>query len=253
MRSDLKRIEATLQHLGTVNTASYPKPTAIRKTHAPQTKNRSYSFEIRAAVQKRHHSVQQLGNAPEQAPGEDTLISSTGDLQPVTAQQSSDKEPMLPKFNSNISHAHNGSNPVLEMNLLKETQTMAVVCEAELQQIVRQIKDLYMDGPIVDGWLESHKSTPEPRDVTLYGESVEPQMDYVKQVYSFEQGQVTCESPHAGYRLCGLDAAGQKWSRPCPLDQLPSVSIAIARYQKLQQLLERKHYFETCLSQNDEK
>jgi hypothetical protein len=74
-------------------------------------------------------------------------------------------------------------------------------------------------------------------------------MDYVQEVLNQPDAKVTCESPRTGYRLCGLDAAGQTWSRPCPPDQVASVSLAIARYQKLRQLLTRKQDLETRLSQ----
>lgn len=230
MKSDLKRIEATLQHLA-LSTAPYPKSAATTRAPAPQMR-RSYSFEICSTAQKR--------NPPE--PLSEGTLTSSNSLQP--AQQRADKEPLLPKFNPSIGRVHSGSNPALEMNLLKLD---AAASNVELQQIVRQIEALYLEGPIVDGWLESHQSTPEARDVTLSHEA--DQINYLQEVYSFEQGKVTCESPRAGYRLCGLDTAGQKWSRPCPLEQLPSVSIAIARYKKLQQLLERKHSFETQLRQ----
>lgn len=93
-------------------------------------------------------------------------------------------------------------------------QTDVAATNAQLEQIIQEIQDIYLEGPIVDGWLE------------------------------FEQGKVSRESPRPGYRLCGVDASGQKWSRPCSASQLPSVSIAIARYQKLRQLLERKRYLE---------
>jgi len=39
------------------------------------------------------------------------------------------------------------------------------------------------------------------------------------------------------------------WSRPCPSEQIPSVSLAIARYQRLRQLLARKQQLETRLNQ----
>lgn len=45
---------------------------------------------------------------------------------------------------------------------------------------------------------------------------------------------------------------GQFWSRPCPPDQVPSVSVAIARYQKIKQLISRKEELETRLSQLSE-
>ena len=231
MKADLKRIKATLQNLG-ISTASYPKP--------PTTENRSYSFEIGSTTQK--------GNSAE-PPGKGRLIPAPP-VQRFPPQQSTYQEPVLPNFNSSINRTRSGSNPASKKNSLPD-YTDAATCMAEIQKIVAQIKHLYLEGPIVDGWLESQQYTP-PKNMMQRGDSVEPEMDYVQEVFNFEQGKVTCESPRAGYLLCGLDAAGKKWSRPCPLEQLPSVSIAIARYQKLQQLLERKHYFETWLKQNEE-
>lgn len=235
MKSDLKRIEATLQYLGSSTT--HPQLAAIRTQAQP--KNRSYSFEI-AGVQK-HNSVQRLGKAGE--PSSKEPLTLTDDLQRLPGQQSALKEPVLPKFTAG-DRADRGSNSASKMNL--SLQINIAACKAELQQILHQITNLYIEGPIVDGWLESYQC-PASRDMTQRGESV-PQMNYVQQGY-IESAKVSCESPHAGYRLCGLNPDGQKWFRICPLEQLPSVTMAIARYQKLQQLLERKHYCETCLRQ----
>ncbi len=183
MKPHLKRIDANLHQLGNFSTSSYPEPAA--------SQNRIDSFEICTAAQEQN-ALAQANSAP-------------------PAQTLPGKTPTLPKFKSlSFSSGLNSSNPALEMNSLKEIQTCVAPCEAELQQIVRQIQDLYLEGPIVDGWLESH--------------------------------------PSEGYRLCGLDPAGNMWLRPCPPEQLPSVSIAIARYQKLLQLLERKQYIENRLN-----
>lgn len=146
-------------------------------------------------------------------------------------QTLSGKAPTLPNFTSpSFSSDHNVANPALETNPLSEIPTDVAASDAELQQIVRQIQDLYLEGPIVDGWLESHPSEEPPGAVTLE--------------------KVTYESPRVGYRLCGLDAAGNTWSYPCPPEQLPSVSIAIARFHKLQQLLCRKQYIERRRAEN---
>lgn len=244
MKPGLKRIKATLYQLGTQSSASYPESAATRKAHAPQTrKNRTYSFEIRSSAQKR--------KAPDETVREGTLFPSTLEEQAFPEQQSDRKAPTLPKFKSPRFSSHSQvANPALAMNLLQETRDFDAACEAELQQIVRQIEDIYLEGPIVDGWLESYPRATEAGVTTLGHGSVDRLMDdYVEEVCSLEQGKVTCESPRAGYRLCGLDAAGQMWSHPCPLEQLPSVSIAIGRYQKLRQLLERKRYLENRLSQ----
>jgi hypothetical protein len=73
-------------------------------------------------------------------------------------------------------------------------------------------------------------------------------MDYVEEICA-NGGQVSYKSSRTGYRLCGVDANGKVWSRPCPADQVPAVGMAIARYQKLRQLLGRKQHLETRLSQ----
>jgi hypothetical protein len=203
MKPNLKRIEASVPRLRTVNTASATEPSAAN--------NRAYSFEIRNAAQKR--------NASEQTPDEGRLLPSQNlEPEPNPAQDCSGKAPTLPKFDSHRFSSHNSTKPASGMNLLPKMPTDIAACKAELQQIVRQIQDLYQAGPIVDGWLESHPN------------------------------EVTCESPQAGYLLCGLDATGKRWSHPCPPEQLPSISIAIARYQKLCQLLEQKQHIETLLS-----
>jgi len=217
MKQALKRIEATLQQLETVKTTSYPQPAAAKK--------RTYSFEICRT---------QTQNAPEQR-------------QPSPAQTSLGKALKLPKFNS----ARNSCTPQVvnsgsEANSSPETPPDVASYEEKLEQVISQIKDTYLEGPLVDGWLESHPPAPEPTSGTLRHGSVEHLMEYVEEVCSFE-GKIICESPRTSYRLCGVDASGQKWFHPCPLEQLPSVSMAIARYQKLQQLLQQKQSLETSL------
>lgn len=216
MKQALKRIEATLQQLETVKTTSYPQPAAAKK--------RTYSFKI---------SRTQTQNAPEEQ-------------QPSPAQTSLAKALKLPKFNS-ASHrcTPQAVNSGSEANSSPETPLDIASYEEKLEQVIVQIKDTYLEGPLVDGWLESHPPIPEPTSGTLRHGSVEHLMEYVEEVCSFEG--IICESPRTSYRLCGLDAAGQKWSHPCPLEQLPSVTMAIARYQKLQQLLQQKQSLEIHL------
>ena len=101
-------------------------------------------------------------------------------------------------------------------------------------------QDLYYEGPIVDGWLEYYPPAPAAENCTLREISFERVIDNVEAFGSVSSEQETNSLPGASYRLCGLDASGKQWSYPCPLDQLPSVSMAIARYQQLQQLLQQK-------------
>jgi hypothetical protein len=80
-------------------------------------------------------------------------------------------------------------------------------------------------------------------------------MDYVESicntnpVSSPPAPSSTEEAVRTDYRLCGLDADGQLWSRPCPTQQVPYVSLAIARYQKLRILLGTKQTLENRLNQ----
>jgi hypothetical protein len=74
-------------------------------------------------------------------------------------------------------------------------------------------------------------------------------MEYVEEICRTPQTLDLGEVPRTGYRLCGLDADGQLWSRPCPSQQVPYVSLAIARYQKLRILLARKQTLESRLNQ----
>lgn len=268
MKSGLKRIEATLHDLTIYsNTTSYSKSVAAYKAPV-QARDRVYSFEINSAVQ------QQIGNDPQQTLDASTPSTENSERQsPI--QKSFHKEPELPQINKAVvtkgdkrgTAAHH-SNLVSHHKIstsqpdskVKSTpphecetsdavlnQTDVGTYQAQLQEIVRQIQDIYIEGPIVDGWLESYPRTLEPRTVTLSNESADHLLTYVEDVYCIEKG-MTCESLRPGYRLCGADADGQRWSRPCPLDQLPSVSIAIGRYQRLQQLLERKQYFELLIA-----
>ncbi|HAG82206.1 MAG TPA: hypothetical protein DCL61_13825 [Cyanobacteria bacterium UBA12227] len=171
-------------------------------------------------------------------------------VQPFPANKHAGKTPSLPKFKpAKLSEHRHSANPALAMSLLKEIQEIVGSWQKELQAIVRQIQDIYMAGPIVDGWLESHARQPEEAMAGVRHADVDRLMDYVTELLDQSDTNVTCESPRTGYRLCGLDGDGQFWARPCPADQVPSVSLAIARHQKLRQLLSRKQDLETRLSQ----
>ena len=149
------------------------------------------------------------------------------------SQKNGSKTPILPKLKTPSFSSHqNAANPALAVSLLQEIQAIATGWQTQLQDIVRQIQDLYLEGPIVDGWLESNaQQTP--------GKSPTPE-----RLAEAKPGDL---HPHPGYRLCGLEENGKMWSRPCPPDQVASVSVAIARYQKLRQLLNRKQDLETRL------
>ncbi len=165
----------------------------------------------------------------------ESLFSHHNSVQTFSTQDSGGKTPSLPKFKTpSFSNHRHGANPGLAMNLLKE------------------IQEHVLEGPIVNGWLESNpqekeKETEQGGKATLRHAEVDRLMDYVEEICA--TSAKASKSARTGYNLCGVDASGKVWSRPCPPDQVPSVSMAIARYQKLRQLLGRKQYLETRLSQ----
>ncbi|MBD2386626.1 hypothetical protein [Cylindrospermum sp. FACHB-282] len=253
MKAGLKRIEATLHDLGTRSTAL--------SSEAGDSTKRPFSFRISIGAAEstvgtptpsdEEIKTVDLTTDPANCPPEPNLFPHHDSVQTFPAQESGSKTPSLPKFKtpSFSSHRH-GANPALAMNLLQEIQDTVANWQRELQKILQQIQDIYLEGPIVNGWLESNPQETEPGGTaTLRHGEVERLMDYVEEICGSNGGTVSYQSSRTGYRLCGLDTAGKVWSRPCPPDQVPTVSMAIARYQKLRQLLGRKQYLETRLGQ----
>ena len=126
-----------------------------------------------------------------------------------------EKAPTLPEFTVTQESRQFVAitNSALALNLIQDLQGMVANWLTALDEVVRAIQALYDEGPIVDGWLEAGDTTPV-----------------------------------ATYRLCGLGEDGQVWQRGCPVEQVPDVSLAIARYQRLQLLLTRRRSLESRLN-----
>ena len=164
--------------------------------------------------------------------------------------QNNSATPALPKFKSvSFTNHRNAANPALATNLLQEIDVIVSKWQKELRQVVRQIQDLYLEGPIIDGWLESPVRQPQAQQNQVSKAKQDHLLDYIDEV---THEKVAYQSPRPGYRLCGLDENGKLWSKPCPVEQVPEVSVAIARYQKLRQLLNRKQDREYRLNQVSE-
>lgn len=161
-------------------------------------------------------------------------------------------------------------NPALALSLLADIQTKVVELQTRLRKVVGQIQTIYAEGPVVDGWLESSKKpglatssdsvkgadgaqSQLTADRALFRHAdVDALMAYVQSLESPPPPSKTPPAPEddlPAYRLCRLDESGQVMSRPCPPDQVAAVSMAIARYQKLSQLIECRQTIETQLKQ----
>ncbi|MDX2214292.1 MAG: hypothetical protein SFY66_13465 [Oculatellaceae cyanobacterium bins.114] len=256
MKSGLQRIEATLNqlHAQSVDPRSQPPSrdaigqlVLTSQTPASETlpSLKTYSFDVRSLTRSTSTVNETLASEISNPPLK---------VQPFPVKDHCPQAPNLPKLKrpSFSSHRH-AANPGFAMGLLKDMQTIVGGWQAELQQILMEIQELYLEGPIVDGWLESENSEERsPATAPLRHADPDRLMGYVQAIGSHTSHTAltaTHDSPRKGYRLCGLDADGQLWSRPCPPDQLAHVSLAIARYQKLRQLLARKQELESRLSQ----
>ncbi|PSB18578.1 hypothetical protein C7B65_14885 [Phormidesmis priestleyi ULC007] len=272
MKRELRRIEETLHQIDRTATVLAPSDNpASTRSGSSASAIKSVSFELQPKTAKVSSAkvvaspqpatiddsqiVRQLAPAvtdPAPAMPAPTLEPLKVFVQPFSVEETEAKIPNLPKLKAPSFSSHrNGANPALATNLLIEIQTIVEGWQTELHQILRQIQDLYLEGPIVDGWLESHSREPEVDSSVLRHAEVDRLMDYVEEICSTQDPQnqpVACESPRTGYRLCGLNPDGQLWSCPCPSEQVASLGLAIARHQKLRQLLGRKQDLETRLN-----
>ena len=234
MKTGIKRIEQTLNRLQqTPQTASDPASSPITdregapRSSIPSGPTVALSFDLKA-------------NTPTPA----TPTPAT----PNTLNLH------LPKPKTvSLSPHRNAANPALSRVILQDLMAIVETWQTELTTIVTQIQNLYLDGPIIDGWLESAGSTTPVETVVFRHADISQLVDFVEQL---QAGTITpdCISTQGGsaYRLCGLNADGQLWHYPCPTDQIPAVSVAIARHHQLRQLRTRQQDLEDRLAQFSE-
>jgi hypothetical protein len=263
MNRQLKRIEQTLQKLEkttTVSTATATLPQPAPANNYPKAQA-SVSFEVvrrtvdPAEANPDRATIEQPEPVASAAPSIESLAQTSAKppvkpliMEPSPDEGSNPNKFDLPNFakpspgNLGFSSHQNGNNPDIALNLLRDALNMVEAWRNELTQVGLQIQKLYLEGPIVDGWLECSTQKVENTTQVLRHAEVNQLMDYVDQL---------CQDPsktHPEYRLCGLSAEGKTWSSPCPPEQIASLSLAISRHQKLKPLLLRKVELEKKLA-----
>lgn len=173
---------------------------------------------------------------------------------PSTSEQAA--LPLLPRTKQvHFSSHRNDANAALALDLLSDVQGAIVSWHETLRATLLEIQQLYMAGPIVDGWLESvdRQATQADLDehaaVLRYGDP-EQVAAYIEKLS--QQANIETSAQGSQYRLCSLDADGQMQCEVCPPEQLGVVSQAIARNQKLRQLVSQKQYLEAKLKRASE-
>ena len=140
----------------------------------------------------------------------------------------------VPKF----SHLRQDANPILAAHMLQEIYKMVTQWQQELVDIAAQTQEIASSGTVLAAWLESRTFTP-----SATGEAIPNPYVTVDPI------DLTTIDPQAGYRLCGLDEYGNLWTRPCAMTEILSIAEAIARYQQLKDLTERKQQVELHIRQ----
>ncbi len=135
----------------------------------------------------------------------------------------------VPKF----SNLRQDANPILAAHMLQEIYKMVTQWQQELQNIELQSLQITASGTVLAAWLESRTFK-----LGITGEAIATPYTSVDSI------GLTAVDPQAGYRLCGLDEYGKLWTRPCSMSEILSVSQAIARYQQLKDLADRKQQVE---------
>jgi hypothetical protein len=153
-------------------------------------------------------------------------------------------------------------NPAIALTVLQDLQSGVMRYQSELRQLVQAMQALYTQGPVVNGWLDSsppHKqanANPSTPNAALFRHAdIDDLISYVQSLDTEETAPqataasdtVPADKTIAQYWLCMLDQSGNVQACPCPTAQVATVSMAIARYQKLKQLTERKQWLERQL------
>jgi hypothetical protein len=140
----------------------------------------------------------------------------------------------VPKF----TNLRQDANPILAAHMLQEMYKMVMEWQQELQEIDRQSENITASGTVLAAWLESRTFKPGAT-----GEAIPTPYTTIESI------DLTAVDPQAGYRLCGLDEYGQLWTRPCSMAEILNVCRAIARYQQLKTLADRKQQIEQYIRQ----
>jgi hypothetical protein len=141
----------------------------------------------------------------------------------------------IPKF----SNLRQDANPILAAHMLQEMYKMVTGWQQELQDLEQDRLEINTSGPILAAWLESRTFK-----TGIKGESIP-----TPYVAIGDEIDLATADAQTGYRLCGIDEHGKLWTRPCPMKEILSVSQAIARYQQLKDVTDRKQQIEIYIRQ----
>lgn len=166
-------------------------------------------------------------------------------------------QPTLPRTRRpSFSRHRNDANASRAIDLSSHLHHTVEQWYQALRQTLEAIQTVYRSGPIVEGWLEAvpdsrNHQWPQPPDTTLLRHGDPHQLAHYVETLS-QQAAAGGDPNAARYRLCALDADGHIQCRPCPPEELGTISQAIARHQQLRQLINQKQTLEARLKRTAE-
>lgn len=257
MRTGIKRIEQTLRYL-----ENPTKPVGIKtlRSHEEESvasavfdRPAKVAIETSALSFNIHPTPDRASTAPNTRPAESDKPPAPVARSPKLAL----KDIHLPKPKSVALSPHrNAPNPALAASLLQDMLAIVTNWQQELATIVHTIQALYLEGPVLDAWLESLAVPSSAETIAFRHADIDQLLGFVEklQVGKIQPDDLnTLEDycmaqKNATYRLCGLNPDGKLWTYPCPAEQIPILSMAIARHHQLRQLRIRQADLETRLS-----
>lgn len=177
--------------------------------------------------------------------------------QPLPTGEATDLPPLPKGKRPSFSSHRNDANAALAVDRLAEVHAAITRWHQTLRQTLLDIQALYQAGPIIEGWLESVTS-PAPAKTAETSAGLLRHGDpatisaYVDQLSQTQSPLAANTGLSSQYRLCRLNDEGQLHCQPCPPDQLGAISQAIARHQRLRQLVAEKQTLEEKLQKAGE-
>jgi hypothetical protein len=243
MKTGIKRIEQTLRHLEQplhtgMSGAVLPEQNASRSdrfaTHHPPI-----SFNISPTQSDKAAKTEPIAQ-PNPEFAIESGISSSSQLPKLALQ-----DIHLPKPKTVALTPHrNAPNPALASSLLKDMLSIVTQWQEELSTIVQTIQNIYLEGPVLDAWLESLATPTQAETIAFRHADISQLLEFVEKLQAGKiqpddlnsiEDYCTAQKS-ATYRLCGINPDGKLWHYPCPADQIPTISMAIARHHQLRQL-----------------